>query len=354
MTIHTESETSQIDAARAEAFAGQMLTAVNGGFLALMMSIGHQTGLFDRLAALPPSTSSAIAAAAGLNERYVREWLGAMVTGRIIEYDPAARTYRLPPEHAACLTRAAGAGNLAQMAQFVALIGNVEQPIIEVFRKGGGLEYSAYPRFHALMAEDSAAMLDATLMSRTLPVVPGLVERLEAGIDVVDVGCGRGVAIRIMARHFPRSRFLGIDFSRDAIEWASAEAEREGLTNARFAAEDAAAFGGPPAYDFITAFDAIHDQAHPRKVLRGIREALRPDGTFLMVDIDTSSALPLHGVDHALHVGLAGIRRRGPRRLLGRGAGARAPGRSRLLAGRGAPGRGRRAQRLLHLPPVKR
>jgi SAM-dependent methyltransferase len=287
----TEKTGIPFDGARAETFAGQMLGVINGGFLALMASIGHQTGLFDELAALPPATSGEIAAAAGLNERYVREWLGAMVTGRIVEYDPAARTYRLPPEHAACLTRAAGPDNLAKLTQFVALLGNVEQEIVETFRNGGGLDYSAYPRFHALMAEDSSALLDATLHTRTLPLVPGLVDRLESGIDVADVGCGRGGAIRLMARRFPRSRFIGLDFSRDAIAWASAEAAREGVTNATFAVEDAASLSGPPAYDFITAFDAIHDQAHPRRVLRGIREALRSDGVFLMVDIATSSRL---------------------------------------------------------------
>lgn len=279
------------DAQRAEAFAGKMLATVNGGFISLMTSIGHQTGLFDVLAGLPPSSAAQIAAAAGLNERYVREWLGGMVTGGIVEYDAAARTYLLPREHAVCLTRAAGPENLAGFTQLVAVMGEVEQRIVEVFRRGGGLDYSAFPRFHALMAEESATTLDATLLERTLPMILGLVARLEAGIDVADVGCGRGVAILKMAARFPRSRFLGVDLARDAIEWSREQAQRQGLAGARFEVQDAATFGGTPAYDFITAFDAIHDQAHPRRVLRGIREALRPDGVFLMVDIDTSSHL---------------------------------------------------------------
>jgi len=291
--------TPEIDPARADAFAGQVVGLVNGGCLALMVSIGHQTGLFDRLAALPASTSDEIAAAAGLNERYVREWLGAMVTGRIVEYDPAARTYRLPPEHASSLTREAGPHNLGALTQYVALLGNVEQAVVDVFRRGGGLDYAAFPRFHALMAEDSARVMEATLHTRTLQLVPGLPDRLEAGIDVADVGCGRGGAILLMARRFARSRFLGLDFAQEAIEWARGEASREGLTHARFTVQDAATFGGPPAYDLITAFDAIHDQAHPRRVLRGIREALRPDGVFLMVDIATSSNLE-RNLEHPL------------------------------------------------------
>ena len=172
-----------LDTARTQAFAEQTLGIVNGGFLSLMMSIGHRTALFDTLATLAPSTSEQIAAAAGLNERYVREWLGAMVTGRIMDYDPASRTYWLPREHSASLTRAAGPDNLAELAQLVSLLGNVEGGIVEVFRNGGGLDYSAFERFHDLMAESSRTTLEATLLTRTLPLVPGLVDRLAAGIE---------------------------------------------------------------------------------------------------------------------------------------------------------------------------
>ena len=280
-----------LDTGRIQAFAERTLGTVNGGFLSLMLSVGHRTGLLDSLAALPPSTSDQIAAASGLNERYVREWLGAMAAGRIVEFDPAARTYWLPREHAAVLTRAAGPDNLAELAQVVALLAQVETSIVEVFRKGGGVWSAAFERFHELMAESSRTTLDGTLLNRTLPLVPGLVQQLETGIDVVDVGCGAGVAILLMARQFPRSRFTGLDMSREAIAKASADAEGARLTNARFLVQDAASFDAQSAFDFITAFDAIHDQAAPRRVLRAIRDALRLDGVFLMVDIATSSHL---------------------------------------------------------------
>jgi 2-polyprenyl-3-methyl-5-hydroxy-6-metoxy-1,4-benzoquinol methylase len=285
--------------ARTESFAEQALGIVNNGFLALMLSIGHRTRLFDAMAGLPPATSSDIAAAAGLHERYVREWLGAMVVGRIVEYEPASRTYRLPPEHAASLTRAAGPDNLAEVTQFVSLLGSVEDEIVRVFREGGGVDYPAFKRFHQLMAEGSRTTLDATLLAKTLPLVPGLIDRLDAGIEVADVGCGEGIAIMMMAKRFPRSRFVGLDIGAEPIAAARAEAEREGLTNASFIVQDAATIGGPPAFDFITAFDAIHDQAAPRRVLRGIREALRPDGVFLMADIAASSHLE-RNLDHPL------------------------------------------------------
>src|SRR5438093_13625290 len=113
--------TETIDQAKAGAFAGQMVGILNGSILGLMTSIGHRTGLFDKMAEMPPSTSQQIASAASLNERYVREWLGAMVTGHIVDYDPAGKTYRLPPEHAVSVTRASGPNNLANMMQFMSM-----------------------------------------------------------------------------------------------------------------------------------------------------------------------------------------------------------------------------------------
>src|SRR6266581_1549895 len=209
--------TQQMDQAKAEAFAGQMVGMLNNGMLSLMTSVGHRTGLFDKMAAMPPATSQQIAEATGLNERYVREWLGAMVTGGVIEFDPAAKTYRLPAEHAVSLTRASGPNNMATFAQFVSLFGNVEDQLVQSFRKGGGVPYSEFGTFQQLMAEMSAQVVDATLTDVTLPLVPGLVDRLKAGIDVLDVGCGQGHAINVMARAFPNSRLTGYDFSQEGI-----------------------------------------------------------------------------------------------------------------------------------------
>jgi 2-polyprenyl-3-methyl-5-hydroxy-6-metoxy-1,4-benzoquinol methylase len=298
--------TQTIDQAKAEAFAGQMVGILNGSVLALMTSIGHRTGLFDKMAELPPATSQQIADATGLNERYVREWLGGMVTGRIVEYDPSNKTYRLPPEHAASLTRAAGPNNLANFMQFGAPMGNVEDQIVECFRKGGGVPYSAYPKFQQLMAEESAQVMNATLIDVTLPLVPGLVERLKAGIEVADVGCGSGHAINLMATAFPNSRFAGYDFSEEGIAAGKAEAQELGLTNARFEVQDAATLDETAKYDLITVFDAIHDQAQPRTVLANISKALKPDGVLLMVDIAASSNLE-ENMEHPLAPMLYGV-----------------------------------------------
>jgi SAM-dependent methyltransferase len=274
-----------------EEFASRMFWMWNEAGLALMVSVGHRTGLFDAMATLPASTSAQIAASAGLNERYVREWLGAMSTGRIVDHQADRETYSLPAEHAAWLTRSAGLNNLATGTQFIALLGTVEDQIVECFRHGGGVPYSAFPRFQAVMAEDSNAVHDATLMDVTLPLVPGLVGRLREGIDVADVGCGSGHAVNLMAEAFPRSRFTGFDVSDVGLDVGRAEAADMALANARFVSRDAANLGETVAFDFITSFDAVHDQARPDLMLAGIARALRPDGTYLCVDFRASSTL---------------------------------------------------------------
>ncbi len=291
--------TQEIDTAKAEAFAGQMVGLMNGCALTLMISVGHQTGLFDTMSGLSPSTSEQIAKASGLNERYVREWLGAMVTGRIVDYDPANKAYRLPPEHAASMTRSAGAGNLAAMAAFFPEIAKVEQQLISSFRNGGGVPYSAFPRFQELMREESAQVFDATLIDVTLPLVPGLIDQLKQGLDVADVGCGAGHAINLMAEAFPNSRFTGYDFSEEGIAIGREEARSMGLKNARFEVQDAAKLDENEQFDLVTVFDAIHDQAKPRQVLRNIYNLLRPGAVFLCVDIAASSNLE-ENKDHPL------------------------------------------------------
>ncbi|KUI37706.1 methyltransferase [Mycobacterium sp. IS-1590] len=274
-----------------EEFAARMMSAIDNASLALLSSIGHQTGLWDTMADSAPATSAQIASAAGLNERYVREWLGGVVTAGVVEYDPAVGTYVLPPQRAAVLTRAAGPDNLARLAQFISLLGEVEQKIIGCFKSGGGLSYSEYPRFHTVMAEQSGEVFDAALVDVILPLADGVPQRLREGADVADIGCGSGHAINVMAQAFPASRFTGIDFSDEGLGVGRAEAARLGLTNATFVAADVAKLDMPESYDVITVFDAIHDQADPAAVLANIYRALRPGGCLLMVDVKASSRL---------------------------------------------------------------
>ena len=287
------------DDARHEAFAERMIGCINGAALSLFTSIGHRTGLFDAMSELPPSTSQQVADAAGLDERYVREWLNGMVAGRIIDYDPGARTYRLPPEHAAWLTRAASPNNLAVTTQFVGMMGTMEGRIIERFRHGGGVAYEDFPCFHTLMAEESSQTVVAALTDHILPLMLGIEDRLAEGIDVLDVGCGSGYAICKLAEIYPNSRFRGLDLCDDAIAAARDHAASLGIENVEFVQGDATRLPSERDYDLIVTFDAIHDQAHPGAVLRNIHRALRPDGLYLMQDIGLSSRVEKN-IEHPL------------------------------------------------------
>jgi SAM-dependent methyltransferase len=280
-------------------FLPRIIGILNDGMLCLAISIGHRTGLFDTMADGSKATSTEIAKRAGLNERYVREWLGAMVTGRIVDYDATTQSYTLPVDRAAFITRAAGIDNLATFTQFVALLGTVESQVVGSFRRGGGVPYSEFADFQRLMAEDSGQTFDARLLQTTLPLVDGLIDRLESGIDVADIGCGSGHALNLMAGAFPKSRFVGYDFSEEGLAAGRAEAKERKLGNVRFESKDVSMLDNVSAFDLITSFDAIHDQAHPDRVLAAIRRALRPGGIYLCVDIGASSDLA-NNLEHPL------------------------------------------------------
>lgn len=287
----------QLDHSKVDTHGARLLGILNQGALALLISLGHRSGLLDTLGRLDPSTSSEIADAAGLNERYVREWLGGMLAGGIVEHDPADGTWWLPAEHAALMTRSASPNNMAAFMQYIGLLGSVEDKILKCFREGGGVPYSEFGRFHEVMAEDSGQTIVSALFDHVIPLVPGLHERLDLGVHVLDLGCGRGVALRMMAARYPNSQFVGIDFSEEAIAWARAQAAKDGLRNIRYEFADAATIQYEAAFDVIFTFDAIHDQKRPDLVLANIARALRPDGVYLMQDIHASS-LPHENKDH--------------------------------------------------------
>ena len=290
------------DEEKAEAFSEKLLTALNYGSLSLMISIGHRTGIFDTMITLPPSTSEEIAQAAGLNERYIREWLGAMVSAGVIDVDPTSTKYTLPSEHAAFLTRAAGADNFGVFTQYIGLLGSVEDKIVECFKKGGGVPYDDFVRFHAVMAEDSGQSVLSSLESHVLPLVPGLTDLLDQGIYVLDIGCGSGRIVNRLAELYPKSRFSGMDISVEAIGTARADASQKHVNNVEFIVRDLSNFdetAEPEKYDLITSFDAIHDQVKPLNVLKGIHRTLKSDGIYLMQDIRGSSYV-YKNVDHPI------------------------------------------------------
>ncbi len=278
-----------IDQSKSDQFAEQMVSHLNSAAITAMCSIGYRTGIFDIMGEKNPATSLEIADKAKLNERYVREWLGAMVTGKIIHYDPDTKTYVLPQEHAAWLTRKNSPNNIAVTTQWLHVISSVEDRIVECFQKGGGLSYDEYNRFHDVMADESRQTVVIPLIDRLLPLVDGIKEKLEAGITVLDVGCGSGGALITLAEAFPKSSFTGYDFSSDAVKVAKDNIDQNGLRNIDFLVKDASAFDDQEKFDLIFTFDSVHDQAKPDKMLKNIYNALKLGGTYFCQDIAGSS-----------------------------------------------------------------
>jgi SAM-dependent methyltransferase len=268
----------------------QTFGSYTGGMVTLMIDIGYRTGLFEA-AATGPATSAELATRAGLQERYVREWLGAMVTSGIFEYDPAAGTYKLPMEHAVCLT-GGGASNVARLSLFTSMLGKHVGAVATAFREGGGVPYSEFrPEFTDVMDTMSRNVFDEALVNGFLPLAPGVTELLTSGARAADVGCGTGHALVLLGKAFPASTFVGYDMADDALARARAEAASVGVTNVSFEICDVARLEVDPPFDVIFSFDTIHDQVDPAAVLANIFGALAPGGSYVMVEPYASSNL---------------------------------------------------------------
>ncbi|MEQ8284433.1 methyltransferase domain-containing protein [Thalassospira sp.] len=289
MTV--QEKIQKFDDQKAEAFANRYVGALSEAAMILMSSMGHRTRLFDVLANNPGVTSQELADLTSCRERYVREWLGVMVTSRVVDYDPRGKCYSLPAEHAAFLTRAASPNNMAVTSQFIGVAASVEDEMLVRFESGEGLHYDHFNRFHEVMAEDSSQLVVANLENGILPVVPGLREKLVLGINVADVACGAGRAMMKLAETFPNSTFTGFDLCAGAFAPTMAEAKEKGLDNLFFVAQDLGTVESIGSFELITAFDAVHDQKAPLAFLEMIKASLSADGVYLMQDIGGSRDL---------------------------------------------------------------
>jgi len=266
------------------------------------MAIGYRTGLFDVMDAFDsPQSLDDISDRAGLNPRYVKEWLGVMSTAEIVELSISQNgenRYYLPKNCADLLTRRAGNSNLGVYTQEIPLLTICAmEAVINGFTTGDGVSYDHYPKFQAFMSQLANAKHRQVLVNKFLPSVDSgrTILQLESGIQVCDLGCAEGVAVILMAKAFPKSRFIGLDISSEAIDEARRQARRQKVENIDFKVLDAAALVSKREvkglFDYVTAFDAIHDQTRPQDVLRGIHHILAPDGRFSMVDIAANSNL---------------------------------------------------------------
>ena len=290
ITDQTELEDQDVDAAAVEEFAGKVVETINGGLLTCLIGIGFRTRLFE-LATAGPATSAELADRGGLQERYVREWLAAMASADIFEYDAESRQFWLPVEHAAVLTGDTY-DNLAPLAYLVSVITRQGGAVTKCFSEGGGVPWEAYlPEMHDLMDILWQPMYRDSLVQQILPLAPGLIAKLEAGIRVADVACGSGNSTLVLSRRFPNSTFVGYDLDADAIAIARSRARASGLTNVSFEVADVARLTTDRPFGAAFVFFAIHDQARPLDALTSIRSILEPGGTFLMDEPSISSNL---------------------------------------------------------------
>ena len=283
-------------------FSKRLTTILNCGALNLAMALGYRTHLFDVMDAFEsPQTVSVVAKRAGLNERYVKEWLGVMVSGGIVELSQSSSgddLFCLPREHADLITRRAGNSNLGVYTQEIPLLTTCAmEAVFHGFSTGEGVTYRHYQAFYEFMAQLANAKHRAVLVDNFLPsIMEGqLVEQLRGGIHVCDLGCAEGIAVMLMAQAFPKSQFMGIDISDESIEKARVEASSKRLRNVSFLNLDAAFLKDKryllESFDYVTAFDSIHDQTRPLDALINVHAILKPGGLFSMVDIAASSNL---------------------------------------------------------------
>ena len=278
--------TSPIDPDRLKAYSFLLFSKLEGAVTAGMVHLGDRLGLYSEMSRQArPLTSVDLAAATGFDERWVREWLHNQAAAKLVAYDGDGR-FSLTPEATAVLADpdhpAYGMGMFHRLPQTMHHL----ESLPESFRSGVGFDYDAHGVEGAAGIERSfEPWYKNFLVPVGLPTLDGVVEKLEAGAKVADVGCGAGVAVCLMGEAFPNSTFGGYDISLHALERAEARRLRMGLRNARFHDARVEPLPSDGSLDLVTTFDCIHDMTHPQEMMNSIRAALKEDGTWLLVDI---------------------------------------------------------------------
>lgn len=298
-TIFSEIEGSTghvvLDSGKVNEFGARMLNLLNNGALTLMISIGHKTGLFEAMAALPAVTSTELAKTTGLHERYVREWLATMFVGGIVSAEEgggkgSAIKFVLPPENAAFLTWGRGPENVAVLSQYISILSSFEAKSVDCFRTGNGIPASEFGELKSIMAADAAQTIASSLVDWILPLGgDALINDLRAGIDVLDIECGSGINLITLAKDFSRSWFTGYDANSAHIAVAQDAAEKEGLKNIRFKRVQITDTSEQCAYDLVTCFGGLVETGDVRNVVLRVHQALRRGGTFVLQDVAASS-----------------------------------------------------------------
>jgi 2-polyprenyl-3-methyl-5-hydroxy-6-metoxy-1,4-benzoquinol methylase len=287
MTSSEPSAATTVDPDLVKQFAFLVFSKLEGAVTAGMIHLGDSLGLYRALAAgEAPLTSTELAAATGLDERWVREWLYNQAAAKVVRTADDGVTFELTPEGIAVLADphhpAFGMGMFGRLPDFMVLL----KELPDSFRSGVGYDYDAHgPEGAAGIERSFEPWYRNFLVPVALPLLDGVVGKLESGATVADVGCGAGVAVRLLARTFPNADVHGYDISRHALVRAEERRAAEGLTNAHFHDARRDPLPSDGSVDLVTTFDCIHDMTHPQEVMEAIRAAIAPDGTWLLVDI---------------------------------------------------------------------
>ena len=283
---------NKIDQAKLEALQGKIIGDVSGAMALLMAYIGDRLDLYSALGEFESATSEQLAESTGLDERYVREWLSANAAGGYIQYDSVTQAFHLTPEQKLVLAQEGDPACMQGFFQSVVSTFLDEPKVTDVFRSGNGLPWSEHNGCLFCGTERFfRPMYASNLIGNWLPSLDGVVEKLDAGGKVADVGCGHGSSTIIMAQAFPNSTFHGFDFHAPSIEHARERARNAGVAgNTIFEVIDAKTFPGT-GYDLVTIFDALHDMGDPVGACSHIRSTLSDNGTFMLVEPAASDSL---------------------------------------------------------------
>jgi SAM-dependent methyltransferase len=278
-------EAPEVDLARLEAFVGRAIGEVGAALNCALVVMGDKLGFYRALAERGPLTPAELAEATATDEHYTREWLNAQAAGDFVEYDPATRRYHLPTEHAIALTQADSPAYLPGFFQIAHGTVKGAAAVLDAARTGDGVGWHhADTDVHVGCERFFRPGYAANLVESWLPALDGVVEKLERGARVADVGCGHGSSTILMAQAFPSSEFTGFDYHAESIAVARERAEAAGVGDRiRFETAPATAFGGH-GYDLVTMFDSLHDMGDPVGAARHVRASLAPDGTWMIVE----------------------------------------------------------------------
>jgi len=276
-------EIMAMDEHKLHEFLGRALVDLGGAVNAVLMSIGDELGLYKALAKGPQSPAE-LARNTNTNERYIREWLNSQAAGGYVTYDEATAKYSLSEEQELCLANPAGPVDLPGATLLVQDMFHVRERALENFRTGRGMEWGEHdPCLFCGTERFFRAGYNAHLLSSWIPALDGIEAKLRKGGKAADVGCGHGASTILLAKAFPKSEFLGIDYHAPSIETATQRAKEAGAANARFQVADATDYGGKD-FDLVAFFDCLHDMADPASAARHARGALKSDGSCMLVE----------------------------------------------------------------------